>query len=83
MSTNPKIYASYADARRMGGWRSDCARSPLPGTLSSALTSREARERGYLPCRKAEMTEYVLVASCADRGFRGRASKVYYSVWAK
>lgn len=82
-ATGPKIYRNYDDARWMGGWRSNCERSPLRSLLHRDMPREQAEAEGYRPVRRAGLSAYVLVATCFDRGYIGRASKTYYSVWGK
>jgi len=79
----PKIYATREAASRNSGWHSNCQRSPLPDLLHRDMPRAQAEAEGYRPTRRAGLAAYVLVATCWDSGYIGRASKTYYSVWGK
>lgn len=68
-----KIYKS----KPTGGWVAD--RTGLLGSVSQAT----ARAAGFKPHPPASATEYVLVATSHQKGFRGRLAKTYYSVWGR
>lgn len=68
-----KIYKS----KPQGGWVAD--REGLAGSVSPA----DAAKAGFKPHPSASATEYVLVATSRQKGFRGRLAKTYYSVWGR
>lgn len=68
-----KIYKSKPN----GGWVAD--KDGLPGSVSQT----DAATAGFKPHPPASATEYVLVATSHQKGFRGRLAKTYYSVWGK
>ena len=79
----PKIYSSYIDAAQMAGWRSNCQRSSLRPLLNRAMDADAAKAAGFKKTRNPNLRQYILVPTSFDRGFKGRASKTYYSVWGK
>lgn len=78
------ILTTYNDARALGGWTTECLRSPLPrAPWRHALNQDEAIRQGYQPRPRKDLTDYVLVPTSLTRGFRGVSARTYYSVWGR
>jgi hypothetical protein len=79
------VYSTYAAARCRGGWTSRTFRSPKPHPPLGDLARSEACERKFRSVRYTDgrINEYVLAATSHTKGYKGVASKTYYSVWGR
>lgn len=77
-------FATYQEASNRGGWCTWCAKSPYPSPpIKGVMTEDEAYSLGYRPRPRKNLNNYVLVPTSYNKGFKGSASKTYYSVWGK
>lgn len=68
-----KIYT----VKPRGGWVAD------RDGMSGSTTGSEAMKAGFHARPSRSATQFVLVATSRQKGFRGILAKTYYSVWGK